>query len=198
MLFHLLFSAIFLFASKEKHVPYKFSISSVWSKKYWRNAAFYTYRGMWVMANGVIWPLFMFIILKDYFSLGILGSFAGATTALLMFSVGKISDKVGKRKIIFWAVPFESLSWLVRGLVGSFTGFLGISLFQSLTYGVMSAPIGALEYDRVKGNEVEYFICREIFICLGRVLVLSLVLLTGNFVSSFWLVGLASFLIMIF
>lgn len=190
----LFFSALPLLVSGDKHVPYKFSIRNLVSKKYLSVSFFYTYRGAWVVASRVLWPLFIYLSLKSYLSLGLLGTISGIITALLMIFVGKRSDKIGKDKIIYWAVPFESFSWLIRGLFSTFNGFLGISLFQSLTYGVLSSPLTAKEYELAKDNSVEYFITREIYLCIGRILILSFVLLTGSFVASFWLVGFGSFL----
>lgn len=190
----LFFSALPLLVSKDKHVPYNFSIRSLVSKKYLTVSFFYTYRGAWVAASRVLWPLFIYLSLKSYLSLGLLGSISGLITALLMMFVGKRSDKIGKKRIISWAVPFESFSWMIRGLCSTFNGFLGVILFQSLTYGVLSSPLAAKEYELAKGNPIEYFITREVYLCIGRILILSFVLLTGSFVASFWLVGFGSFL----
>jgi len=195
----LLISALFLFASKERHVPYHFSVKSLWDKRYWRNAVFFTYRGMFAMTNGVIWPLFIFISLGDYLYLGLLGSIAAIIMAILVIVSGKISDhKLKKKTVIKWVVPFESLSWIIRGFFATFGGFLGITFFHSITYGIMAAPMAAREYNHAQNNPVEYFITREIFICLGRILVLSFVLLTSSFLASFILVGGASFLALLF
>lgn len=195
----LLLSALFLFASKERHVPYHFSVKSLWDKKYWRSAAFFTYRGMFAITNGVVWPLFIFMSLGDYLYLGILGSFAAIVMAVLLVFTGKISDsKLRKKTLIKWVVPFESLSWVIRGFFATFTGFLGITFFHSITYGAMSAPMSAREYNHARDNAVEYFITREVFICLGRILILSFLLLTSSFIASFVLVGGASFLALLF
>ncbi|MBU1111813.1 MAG: MFS transporter [archaeon] len=195
----LLISALFLFASSERHVPYHFSVKSIFDKRYWRSSLFFVYRGMFAMTNGVIWPLFIFMSLSDYFTVGILGSVAAIGTSILMVFTGKLSDhKFKKRTIIKWFVPFESLSWIVRGFLTTFSGFLGVTMFHSITYGAMSSPMSAREYNHTRDNAVEYFITREIFICLGRILVLCFLLLTASFVSSFVLVGAASFLAVLF
>jgi len=191
----LLVSALFLFASKERHVPYHFSVRSIFDKRYWQSSLFFTYRGMFAMTNGVIWPLFIFMSLGDYLYLGLIGSFSAIVMAIVLVVSGKVSDKkIKKKTLVKWIVPFESITWLIRGFFVTFGGFLGITFAHSLTYGAMSAPMAAREYNHTRDNAVEYFITREIFICLGRLLVLSFLLLTASFTSSFVLVGAASFL----
>lgn len=189
----LAFSALFLFASKEKHVPYRFSVKSLFDKRHWRDASYFTFRGVWVIAHAVLWPLFMFAVLKDYFSLGIIGTIAGLSTTILLLTFGKLSDKkISKRKLVRWVTPFEAVTWLIRGFFTTFGGFVFVSLFQSLTLGLRSAPMVAIEYNRAKKNPVEFFIVREVYICVGRILILTLVLLTAKIVPGFILTGLAS------
>jgi len=195
----LLISAVFLFASKERHVKYHFSVKSLWSESYFKNSLFFTYRGIWVMANAVLWPLFIFITLNDYLSLGVIGTIAGLASAILSLVMGKVSDtKINKRGIIRFVAPIEAITWFFRGFLTTFMGFLGISVLQSIVYGARAAPMGALVYDQAKGNPVEFFITREIFISLGRVFVLSVILISVNYIPAFILVGLSSFAVFLF
>lgn len=195
----LLLSAAFLFLSKERHVKFKFSVKSLWTGSYFKNSLFFTYRGILVAANAILWPLFMFITLNDYLSLGVIGSIAGLATAILSLIMGKISDtKISKRSIIRFVAPIESITWFFRGFLATFSGFLGISIVQSIVYGIRSAPMGALVYDQSKSNPVEFFVTREIFICLGRIFVLSVILISMKFVPAFILVGLSSFAVFLF
>ena len=53
----LLLATIILFASKENHIPYHFSIRAVINRKYWRNSFYYVSRGSMAMASSVVWPL---------------------------------------------------------------------------------------------------------------------------------------------
>ncbi len=195
----LLSSVLLLFLSKENHVKYHFSVRTIMNKDHWKNSLFFVSRGVRVMAGGVIWPLFIFVILNDYFSLGIVGSILSGTSAFLVLFVGRWSDKIGKRKIIRWTVGFESLSWIFRALVGTVTQVFGATFFGALTWGSMEAPIMALEYDKGRGRGLtNFFVSREIFICLGRILLLSFVLLTGSLSGGLLFTGFANLAALLF
>ena len=194
----LFLAAFVLFFSKENKVKYNFSIRSLIDKKHWENSLFFVSRGSRVMAAGVIWPLFIFFILNDYFSLGIVESLAAGITAFLILITGRYSDKVSKRGIIGVIAGFEGLSWFLRAAISTITQVYGITIFGAITYGIFEAPVGAMEYDKAKNNIVGYFVGREIYICLGRILVLLIVLMTNSLSSGLIFNGLATFTALLF
>ena len=194
----LFLSAFFLFLSEDKHLKYHFSFKSILNKKHWKHSVFFISRGSWNIANGVIWPLFVFFILEDYFSLGLIGSVLAGVSAILLLLVGKMSDKVGKRKIAHYSAWFESLSWFIRSFASTFGQIFGATVFAGITYGVMESPLGAMEYDKAKGDITSYFVSREIFICLGRMLLLTFVILTDSLSGGLIFNGVANFAVLLF
>ncbi|MBU0459743.1 MAG: MFS transporter [Nanoarchaeota archaeon] len=177
----LIISAGVLFFSKEEYVKYSFSLKSVVDKEHWKNSLFFVSRGSRVMAEGVIWPIFIFVILNDYVSLGLMGFVLSGIGAILIVVVGKYSDHKSKSKLLHWITGFESLAWIMRAFVQTVTHVFGATIFGAITYGVREAPMGALEYDKArKSDPVGYFVSREIFICLGRILMLVFVLMTNS------------------
>jgi MFS family permease len=176
----LIFSSLILFLSKENHYKFNFSIRSLVNRRHWQNSLFFVSRGTRGIAGGVIWPLFIFSILGNYFSLGVIGTTMAGLSAVLIWMTGKFSDRVDKRKIIRWLVIPEALSWVLRALVVTTTHVFGATIFGAVVYGIWESPIGALEYDKAKRNIAEYFVTREIFICLGRVLLLTFVLMADS------------------
>jgi len=191
-------SAFFLFLSKEDHVKYHFSIRSLIDRKHWQNSLYFVSRGMWAIAAGVVWPLFIFFILNDYLFLGIVGSVMSGISAILVWIIGKYSDHVDKRKIVRWIVGFESLSWFFRAAVITVTHVFGATIFGALTYGIIQAPLGALEYDKAKKNVTEYFVSREVFICLGRILILTFILMTDSLMGGLIFTGIANLAALLF
>ncbi|MBI4980906.1 MFS transporter [Candidatus Woesearchaeota archaeon] len=187
----LFISALFLFLSKDKHTHYNFHFKELWDKRHWKYSLFFISRGTRVMAAGVIWPLFVFAVLNDYFTLGALESILAAGGALLLWLSGKFSDRINKSKILHWVAPFESFSWFLRAIIATPLQALGITIFGSITYGAYESPAGALEYDRAGKNVLAYFVGREVFICVGRLLVLGMVLLTDTLTHGLVLNGFA-------
>ena len=145
------------------------------------------------MTAGVIWPLFIFSILGDYFSLGIVGSVTAGVSGILIWIMGEYSDHTNKRKIIRWSVAFESLSWFIRAAVNTIAGVFGATIFGALVHGVIESPMGALEYDKIKGKMAYYFVSREVFICLGRILVILVVLISDSLMGGMIFNGIISF-----
>ncbi|MBI4983066.1 MFS transporter [Candidatus Woesearchaeota archaeon] len=181
-------SAFCLFFSKENRFHCNFSFRTLWDKKYWKDSLFFISRGTRVIAAGVIWPLFIFIILRDYLSLGITESILAGASAVLLWLVGKYSDHINKHILLKIATLFESISWFLRAGVSTVAQVFGVTVFGSLTYGIFEAPAGALEYDKAKSDLPAYFVKREMFICLGRMLLLCVVLgifiLTGGLLKE--------------
>ena len=194
----LLLSALFLFLSKENYINYHFTFRSLFDRNHWQYPLVFMARGMRTMANGVIWPLFIFVILNDYLSLGFVGFLLSGLSAVLVFIMGKFSDHTSKRKIILWTTGFESVSWFLRAFVSTVGQVMGITVFGGITYGAMESPLGALEYDSANGTIAPYFVGREMYICLGRILLLTFILMIDNLAGGFILNGFVNLLVLLF
>ena len=198
----LLLSSGFLLLSKENHEPYHFSLRSLVSgkeqKEQWKNSLFFTSQGTRVIADGILWPLLVFFLLEDYLSLGFLGTLLAGVSAFLLWMVGRKSDGYNKRSLVRWITPLESASWFLRSLAESFSQILGITLFSAIIFGVREAPLSALEYDKARGEITTYFVNREIFVCLGRVLMLTIVLLTDSLTGGLFFQGIANLAVLLF
>jgi MFS family permease len=194
----LLTSGIILFLSKENHVRYRFSFREIVNKDHWKDSLFFISKGTQVAAEGIIWPLFIFAILGSYFSLGIVGSLLSGISAILVFVVGRYSDHQNKRKIVLFITPFESLAWFLRAFVLTPFHVFAVTIFGALTSGVRGAPVVALEFDKAKGANAGYFVSREVFICLGRVLAIVFVLMTNSLSGGLVLQGFANIAVLIF
>jgi len=194
----LLASGVSLLLSTEHYVCYDFSLRELIDRKNWRRALFFVSRGAKVMGLDVIWPLFAFIVVGGYFSLGILGATLSAVTAILIWLMGKYSDHTSKRKIVRRVIFLEPLAWIFRALAETTGQVFGATAFGAVSYGLLESPLGAMEYDQAKEKAGSYFVNREVFICLGRVLVLAVVLITGSLVSGLYFNAFSSLAALLF
>ncbi|MBI2668759.1 MFS transporter [Candidatus Woesearchaeota archaeon] len=177
----LLGSGLILLLTKENHIRYRFSLRTLWSQHEWRNSLFFISRGTRIMADGVIWPLFLFSIVGSYFTLGVVGSLLSGLSAILLLVVGKYSDRHDKTALVRRVTWLESLSWIGRALVASVTEIFAISAMAAVAHGLQESPLAALEYDKARRQDaVAYFVQKEIFICLGRMLMLIFVLMANS------------------
>jgi len=190
--FLLLASALILLLNGDGYEPYHFSVRAVFDKKYWKDSLFFVSRGIQVIVAGVIWPLFIFLILNSYLTMGIVGSMMSLSSAVLFWRVGRYSDHSDKRKIMRWSSVASSGVWVLMGLVKTVPQVFAITIVSSLVNAIRESPTGALEYDKAKGQVAAYFVNREVFICLGRILALSIVLVTNNLTHGIFFQALAN------
>ncbi len=176
----LLLSAAVLLASKEYRITAPVSIHSLFRESGWKDSLFFISRGTGIIAEGVIWPLFIFVIVGSYFSLGIIGSILSGLTGILLWVVGKYSDRINKRIIVRWGTLAKSGAWLLRAFVTTAGQVFAVTALAAVTQGVRESPLGALEYDKARGQAAAYFVSREMLICIGRIVLLVIVLLTNS------------------
>ncbi len=191
-------SAFILLRSKENKVSYIFSFTSVMDKRHWKDSLFFVSRGTHIIADGVLWPLFIFFILGSYFSMGIIGSLMSLSSVILLWGVGKYSDHTDRRRIIRWTGVFDSLIWIGMSFINTALHVFGIPILSSLVRAAHESPTGALEYDKAKGQGVSYFVNREIFICLGRILLLTIVIITNSITGGFLFQAVANLAVFLF
>jgi len=193
----LIVSTILLFLSREKYIEYDFQVRHLLDQN-WKNSFFFVSQGVKVMALGVIWPLFMFVILNDYFSLGLMGALISGISALLVWFTGRVSDHFGQKKIVRYVVGWESLSWFFRAVVSTFSQVTFATIFGAITLGILEAPLQAWEFEKAGRNVVGYFVSREIFICLGRILIMTFVLMTNSLAGGLFLTGITNLATLLF
>ena len=154
--------------------------------------------GIHTMAGGVLWPLFIFFILNTYTSLGFMGSLAGAGTAFVTFIVGKMSDRYNKRHFLKVGSSLYSISWFFRHFVQTVGQVFGVTMFASMVFTMVEVPSHALIYEEFQENLMEKLVFREMALCVGRILVLLVFLLTGKFLLSFFLSCVGAFAFWLF
>ena len=106
--------------------------------------------------------------------------------------MGKVGDQIGHFRLLRYAIPFESVSWLIRHMVSTMTQIYGIIFMQGLSHGTSQSSLGAVDYKYVGEHHVEYFIVREMFISIGRLLGVLIFMFFG-YKILFSAVGIMSF-----
>ncbi|OYT41261.1 hypothetical protein B6U80_01745 [Candidatus Pacearchaeota archaeon ex4484_26] len=195
----LLISTVPLFFSKDVHEKFSFSLKKVFKRASLKDAAAFTSQGIAIGSSGVLWPLFIFLILGGYFSLGLIGTLSGAISAFSAILVGKFSDKLGKRFFIrLGAFSFAGL-WFFRTIVRTIFHVYLITLFAFIP-GMASVPMDTLAYSKARFSKriEEYLVFREIFLNLGRILAYLFMLVTASYIASFIFTGIAQVLLTLF
>ena len=191
-------SSACLFLNGDYTPKYRYNPRHIFRKVNGRYALFFISQGMIQMGHGFIWPFIMFFILQSYLSLGVAGALFTAISAIIIYLSGKRSDKTNKRTMIRRLLPFELFSWIFRGLAHSAGQVYAALSIGGVTTGLLAPPIGALEYDNASSHPMYYFIQREFFIVVGRILLLLFLLISGHFAGSLFIIAFAQLAILLF
>jgi len=194
----MLASTLPLFMSKDIHMTTKFSIKDMFDKKHFRDVISFVGMGMRDGAAGFIWPIFIFLIVGSYFTLGWLITLSGVIGAFYLLFMAKIADKYDKRKLIKIGSLTHSVVWYLKPFVDSVAAVFGINLLSNFTFSTVDIPYNAISYNHAaKTNIPEYMVFREIGMATGKIVIFLIVILTGSMAASFVTAGIATYLLML-
>ncbi len=183
--FAMVISSIILFSHTEQHIPFTLHLKEVASPVSLPSALFMVSHGALTMTQSVLWPLFIFLFLGTYFQVGFLTSFLALLSTLIILVMGKLSDSVNKHRIIQITSIIDSALYIFTTYARTITHLLILVVCNSFIHATRDAPLLAYEMDNAKKNIVAYFANREVYLCIGRVLLLSIVLLTEQVTHGF-------------
>ncbi len=143
-------SIIPLFFSIKEHIPHKFSLHTAvqHSQKEAGKKIFSSFFvvGISYFVGGIIWPLFIFIIVQDFTKLGIIATITTIAIIFLMYLSGKLIDKNKKKLIEKYSLYGQQFSWALIAMtfLSGFYNFLAIALldsFQKLNFSIFKIPL---------------------------------------------------------
>lgn len=182
----LLLSAVPLFSSKEVFSRDSFSIKHIFNFKRLRDGVAFIGYGARQMGGSLMWPFFIFFIVKEYFSLGLVISIASIFTAMITWLlIGKTIDTHSKRTYINFGSFLDSIFWILRLFANNFVHILGLTTLGAVAYDAVDVPLCAKMYNKAQVDTLGYFTFRNIFVNLGRVLILLVPLIGSFFVDPF-------------
>ena len=152
-----------------------------------------------------VWPIFIYIVVKNYQDTGTLATVASFAAALIALLMGKIADTYTKRILVKIGALFLSLTWFIHFVGTSFLSVLGIDAVSRAAKDIVFIPLSTLTYLRAEANHImAYVVFYEQSIAIGKlsacILGALLFLVVGSgtlgFISLFILAGFYSLLYM--
>jgi len=123
---------------------------------------------------------------------------------LLQLLMGNLTDRFNKRQILRWGSIFNSIGWMVKIFVETGFQIFVASTYHSFASIVMRTPFDTLMYEKAadSGHYIdEYTVLREIYLCIGQILMLFFIILSfwlwQSFAASFIIAALAALIISI-
>lgn len=197
----LLTSTIPLFFSRDQHIKSNFTYKYIFKKENFKEAIRFGTAGAKYTTVGWIWPLFIFIILAEYFKFGLVMAVLGIFSLIAYGIIGKLSDGRSLTRLIKIGAVIEAVSAFSMGFAKSIASIFAISAANKTGINLIDIPMTKRSYETSKKkNLVEYLAFREITINIGRLLLLLIFFLFLNlftlenhaFIAIFVLSGLTS------
>jgi len=143
-----------------------------------------------VIIGRTLWPVFILIIIGSIDKVGAIVSFSMIASMVVLYFIGKLTDKMSRRKIIKGATLFYVIGWIGRIFADS-TGFVfGIDTYHNVAARAVEVPWSSRLYDLAKKEKYfEFIVAKEIMFRLSRILFIPILILL------FWQFGFIAFFI---
>lgn len=183
---------------KKEDFPYFSTYKMILKKDYYRSFLAYLGFGEELIVM-VVWPIFIYWVIKDFFTLGSVVALATLVTSLLVLYIGKLTDKKDKKKLIRTGSVFYSVGWFLRLLaVNGFHVFF-IDTFSRIFKDIIYVPVITLTYDRAnKADIIKAVVFFEQSLAFGKIIaclaVYILLFFFTGWTAAFVVAGLMTFL----
>lgn len=191
-----------LFKAKEVFLPkvYSYSQTLALYRQFPKKALGYLGFGEEMLVLN-IWPIFIYIVVKNYEEAGLLATGSSLVAALLALIVGKITDQYSKRILIKLGAFFTAMIWIARYIANSAGTVFATDTMSRASKEMAFIPISTATYIRAENTHVvPYVVFFEQSLAIGKLLacILGIIIfsLTGSFMALFVLGALFSLLYM--
>lgn len=195
-------SLIPLFRVKEIFVPkeYEFKQTLELYKTYPKKFLGYLGFGEELLVLNV-WPIFIYIVVKDFEKAGGLATIASLLAAILALFVGTVTDQYSKRMLIKLGAFLTAIVWIMRTIATNFWSTFFVDALSRTSKEMAFIPISTVTYIRAKDTHVvPYIVFFEQSLAIGKLIacILGIIIfaLTGSFMALFILAALFSLLYM--
>jgi len=197
----LLLSIFPLYYTKEikPHVSFKLKEGLKMFKKYPMYFFAAMGEGVFLATEGIIWPIFVFLILGDILAIGYVGTLLGVGSASFILFLGRMLDKYDMKRILHIGVPFVTVLWITRIFATTEYRIYVITLVAGFLVSLLTVPFTSITYRLAKKNNIDEFILfRETALAISRVLVMVFAIaVAGQLWTLFLLAGASNLLLLL-
>lgn len=202
------FGALFILATiiyLASIIPYSFipNVNEHFSWTYWQTLKHlfsrkYRATGFAFAASGaedalgaVVWPIFIYQLLHgNLLKIGIISTLIVGMTVVLELLVGKYADiKFPKEAIMKYGSILAALGWIFKIFIFTAFQIFIVDSYHQLMKIFMRIPFDTMTYEIMADQRHyidEYTVLHEMAINVGRVLMVSSIIITALFVSLHW------------
>lgn len=191
----IIYSASFipLFSTKEVFIPkiYMFRDTISLYRRYWTKALGYMGFGEEMLVL-TVWPIFIYLVIKDYEDTGLLVTVATLIATVLALYIGKVTDSYSKQLLVKVGSFFYFLVWLARLVIVSTWGVFALDSLSRTSKDLVFIPVSTLVYERAESTKImPYVVFFEQSLAIGKLIAALLAIVIFSFVGSFLTLGAA-------
>lgn len=186
--------------SKDVHPHINFSFKDLFKffKSHRRHFLSIMFDSFGAFAENILWPLFVFLILANTMSVGIVGSLVGVGTILFTLLLSKVIAKHDHFLIMKISAFMLATIWIIRYFTGDQVSIYLVSLLGGLASIMFSIPLASHTYQIAKNSKDvdEFIVFKEILLHISQILaaIVSIVLVSSINIS-FLMTGISYLLI---
>ncbi|HYC79715.1 MAG TPA: MFS transporter [Candidatus Binatia bacterium] len=197
----MLLSNLPLFSTIEQFTPkeYKYSDTLAMFKAYPKQMVGYWGFGE-ELTQLVIWPIFIFMTIPDFFDFGTIISISTLIATAVMLYVGVLTDRGNAKHVLIRTFSvFNAIFWFIRPYFPNFKGIVTTNTLGTIGKHSLIVPITSMTYDRANETHImPYLVFFEQNLIIGKLLMILSVLVvlqfTTSFLPLFFLAGIFSLL----
>jgi MFS family permease len=144
-------------------------------------------------AEGIIWPIFVFLTFKNILTIGYVETIASIGAILFSLFVGKAADRSEKSKLLYFGVLIIGSIWIIRLFVHSEFSFYALSLAVGFFESLIMIPLNAVVYSVArKEGGANFILFREFIVAVGRIMLYIFALILVNNIRYIFLLPAVS------
>ncbi|MEK7072515.1 MAG: hypothetical protein AAB969_03005, partial [Patescibacteria group bacterium] len=134
-----------------------------------------------------IWPIFIYIVVKDFLSLGILTSISILVTTIIFLYIGKVTDNGDSKGLLRFGVTLYFFSWLLRLVTRNILGIFLVDAYSRISKQSISIPMTAITYKKAHDTSImKTILFFEMSLVLGKIIAIILAIILLQFFTPGW------------
>lgn len=129
--------------------------------------------------ESIVWTIFVFLILQDIISVGGIKFLITAGTMLFTLFIGRHYDKKNKYLFLRLGAILYAVLWILRAIIDTPIFIFSSSLLAGFLGLMISVPFISMFYEKTERerNQESFIIFREIPLFIGRITILTVMLI---------------------
>lgn len=134
-----------------------------------------------------VWPIFIYLTIKDFLGLGVLTSVAIFLTTLVFLYIGRAADQKDGKALMKYGIMFYFFSWLLRLFSRSILGVFILDSYSRIAKQGLAIPMTAITYKNAQDTSVmKTILFFEMSLVLGKILAAVLAIILLQFFVPGW------------